>query len=95
METLHSAGEYEFAEGKKPAIEAFQAFMESLPVQITLKEVATKDKAGKGAAASTGAEFGEHVDTDRLEIHNKALAYAEENKVSYQVAVAHVGKGAI
>jgi hypothetical protein len=49
---------------------------------------------GKGAADEGVVNFaapqGFTVDTERLELHNKALAYAEANKVTYEVALTKV-----
>lgn len=92
MEIAHSAGDYDFSEGKKSVVEVFKSFMESLSKQINLSEVATKDKAGKSPVQSTGAEFGENVDPERLSIHNRALEIVSQNKVPYEVAVTMAGK---
>lgn len=49
MEKLDGTGELDFAEGdktvKKPASEAFKAFLESLPVQVEFGECASHDRA--------------------------------------------------
>jgi len=71
MESLHYAGEYEFAEGdqtvKTPALESFKAFLQSLPKQVEFGEVATNSAAAAGkvdlrdpqAIARAAAEFKE------------------------------------
>lgn len=52
MEILHGSGEYEFSEGKKPVLEAFKGFLNSLPKQVEFGEHATKDKAADDAGKS-------------------------------------------
>lgn len=52
MEILHGSGEYEFSEGKKPVLEAFKGFLNSLPKQVEFGEKATKDNAVDDAGKS-------------------------------------------
>lgn len=47
MEILTNLGEYEFSEGKKPAVNAFQEFLQSLPKIVEFGERATKDSSSK------------------------------------------------
>lgn len=83
----------EFGEGdaRKPLADAFKDLLQAMPKVVEFREVS-------GAAAATGGtvEFaspdGMAVDRDRLEIHNKALVYAEQNKTTYVAAVAAVSK---
>lgn len=79
----------EFAEGDNmPAVQAMKEFLEGLPVNDDLlKEVASKAKAAD-RKAEAGAEFGESVDQERLELHTKATALAEEKGISYSEAIA-------
>ncbi len=93
MEVMHNAGSYDFAEGtEKNALQRFKGFLEKLSKRVEFSEVATKDKAAvKQAAASS--EFSEYgVDGERLQLHEKALEYAEKNNVSYGAAIKKVMK---
>ncbi len=49
MEIMHGAGTYMFSDtGERPAIEVFKEFIEALPTQVHMKEIATKEfAAGK------------------------------------------------
>lgn len=93
MESLYGAGEYEFSEGdqtvKKPALETLKAFLKALPKQVAFGEHVTGDKVGKGEGKkATAAEYGSKVDEERLDLHNKALAYMEQNpNTSYKDAL--------
>lgn len=84
----------EFAEGKatkkQGLLEYFKDFISKLPKQPNF----TEDK-GDDADDKTGVskEFaGAVVDEDRLELHRKALDFAEKHKVSYEEALIQVGE---
>jgi len=84
-----------FAEGdrtvsKNPA-ELLREFLGSLPPQIDFSEKSSDTGQGNGAA-SFAAPDNAAIDTGRLEIHSKAIAYQNANKgVSYLDAVRAVG----
>lgn len=77
MEILSSSGEYEFSEGKKPVLDAFKGFLNTLPKQVEFAEVATKDKTveGKGKRDELIADYMEK---------NKGITYKEAFKAVAQ-----------
>ncbi len=84
MEILSGQEEYEFAEAddkkvKKPPLDAFKAFLSTLPKQVEFSEKAPKDKAAR-TGSGTGRE--------------KAIAeYAEKHpKMAYKDVVLEVSK---
>lgn len=86
----------EFGEGdaKKPLAEAFKGLLGDLPDLVEFSEVATKNNAATGAAKDVefAAPSGYTVDNDRLALHQKAMAHADQHKVSYDVALAAVSR---
>lgn len=88
MEAIHDKGEFEFAEGKKPILESFKGFLNSLSKQIEFGEVAGKDKVAEHSEGARASEYdGKNVDEDRMKLHTQALEYAEKNKIGYAEAV--------
>lgn len=83
----------EFGEGdnKKPLVDAFKAFLESLPKQIEFSEVAGAEQPA-AETVSFAAPPGYTVDTERLEIHTKALQYQRAHNVGYDQALAAVSQ---
>lgn len=82
----------EFGEGdaKKPLVDGFKEFLQALPKQVEFGELAKAE--GEGETVEFAAPGGYSVDADRLEIHNKALAYqAAHPNTTYQTAVNAVG----
>lgn len=83
----------EFGEGgaKKPLIDAFKEVLKTVPKQVEFAEV-----GGPGshvsAAAEVNAPHGYQVDQSRMDLHVKALSYAEQHKVDYVTAVKAVEK---
>ena len=101
MMTLAAANPLEFGEGdnKKivPALDAYKEDLGKLPDVVSFTETATTTAADSKTAATGAAEFGEHVDEDRLALHEQIVAYQEEQKakgtiVSYQAAAQAVIK---
>jgi hypothetical protein len=81
----------EFGEGdaKKPLADAYRAQLQASPKQVEFAEKgASKDSV---SAVNYETPRGAVVDQDRLELHGKALAYSEANKVDYVTAVKAVG----
>lgn len=97
MESLDAQPtEIEFSEGKKETPGAFfRRFLSEMPKRVEFEEIATTDKE-IGGAAGTGQEFSDsgktQVDPDRLALHNKAVAYQRQHKVSYVDAVKAVSR---
>lgn len=82
----------EFGEGeaKKPLAEAFQEFLKAQPKQVEFGEVVKPE--GDAGTIEFAAPGGFAVDAERLEIHQKALAYqAAHPSTTYQTAVNAVG----
>jgi len=76
---------------KKPAFETMQDFLESVPVQIPTKEVGAP---GTGEVDGSSEDFAEvETDPDRLELHKKAKAISDKEKIPYADAVRRVMKG--
>jgi hypothetical protein len=83
----------EFGEGdaKKPLLDAFKEMLQAMPKQVEFSEVGGAADAA-AAAASFDAPRGYSVDAQRLELHQKAVQYAEQNKCDYVTAVKAVEK---
>jgi hypothetical protein len=90
---LKAAGqEINFSETeKKSAYDLLADFVESMPVQVPLKEVG----APQGGAEDAGGDFVEvdNVDEERLDLHNKAKALAAKENIPYDKAVNRLLKG--
>jgi multidrug efflux pump subunit AcrA (membrane-fusion protein) len=95
MEIVHSAGEYEFAEGGKQSADVkLREFLKTMPVQIEFAERATKERAGGNTGAQPAMEFSGPVDEARLAVHRQAKAACEKEGVSYETALDKIMKGA-
>jgi hypothetical protein len=82
----------EFGEGdaKKPLLDAFKTFLQSMPKQVEFSEVGHGKDAVGDAASKFVAPRGYAVDQDRLAVHQKALEYAEKKGCDYVTAVSAV-----
>lgn len=83
-----------FAEGEttveKPAAEVLRELLAGLPKQVNFSEKSATER--QAATADFAAPAGVLVDPNRLEVHNKALAYQRQHQgVDYATAVAAVG----
>lgn len=81
----------EFGEGdaKKPLVEVHKAFLQAQPKQVDFSEAA--GAAGDAAGVvNFAAPSGYGVDSDRLVLHSKAVAYQSANKTTYEAALAAV-----
>jgi len=87
--SLQSAGPVSFGEQKdvSPA-QLLEGFLKRLPVVVPMGEL-VKDQSVTGASFAGPQGF--TVDADRLDLHNKALAYQAQHKVDYMTAVRAVG----
>jgi hypothetical protein len=82
----------EFGEGdaKQPLVEGFKTFLQALTKQVEFSELVKPE--GAGETVEFAAPGGYTVDAERLETHNKALAYqAKHPNTPYQTAVNAVG----
>lgn len=85
--------EFEFsaADGKSTAkkdrLDWFREFVKSLPRQVSLGQGADDDEPATPAARRFNAPAGTVVDSDRLGLHEKALAYARDKNITYYDAV--------
>ncbi len=84
----------EFGEGagkqSQSPLEAYKAQLSAMPKLVEFGEVGG-DKGGVAAGeVSFNAPAGYTVDSEKLDLHQKALAYAEANKVTYEVALTKV-----
>lgn len=84
-----AASAVEFAEGtatiKETPFAAMKKVMEGYPKLIEFGEVGAED--GHQNNKVTAEDYSAPVNDDRLIMHNKALAYAEEKNVSYEIAL--------
>ncbi len=90
MEIAHAAGEYEFAEGKKAALDRMKEFLSGLPKQVEFGEMATKGRAVDGASGpkTSAGDYPGQVDEERMKLHEKALEYMEKHDgVTYMAAM--------
>lgn len=81
MEIMHNAGKYVFAEGEKPAIDAFKAFLTRLPKQIEFGEVVTKgnDIQGQGKMLHpSGMQFDERS----MPMHKQIIEYMQKHNIT-------------
>ncbi len=69
----------DLAEGQKPLLDQFTAFLSGLPKQVELSEVTPADPTTKAQPASFAAPQGFSVDPVRLAELNKANAWLREN----------------
>ena len=67
-------------------IDNFKSFIESLPNQITYKELATKEKQANIDVGSYIEKFA-NADEDSLEIFKEAKTLAEKEKISFRDAL--------
>lgn len=81
----------EFGEGdtKKPLAAALKEALSANAKAVNFGEHDGGQEPGTGTV-SFSAPAGYTVDTEKLELHQKAVAYAEANKVSYDVALTKV-----
>ncbi|MBF0516373.1 MAG: hypothetical protein HQK97_04515 [Nitrospirae bacterium] len=62
MEIMHNVGAFEFSEdGNRPAVEAFKEFVSSLPTQVHMKEMATKEFAADNCADNPDVALGKKI----------------------------------
>jgi len=84
--------EFEFAAAdgkstaKKDRLDWFREFVKALPKQVEIG-ARKDDEPATGTARRFNAPTGSVVDSDRLDLHEKALAYAREKNVTYYDAV--------
>ncbi len=83
----------EFGEGdaKKPLADALMEMLKSFPQQVDFGESAAGDHTTNAALGDFIVPHGYGVDTEKLEIHNKALQFQESNKCDYLTAIKAVG----
>ena len=97
MMRLDSAAPVEFGEGNskttRSALEVYQEELKASPDVVSFSEIATKQKAAEAKQRKETEDFGEHVDEDRLGLHNKVLEYQETNPgKTYEQALVIVQK---
>lgn len=84
----------EFGEGESKKTDTplaiYKAQLSAAPKLVDFSEKGKGD--AEDGAVNFSAPQGYTVDSDRLELHNKALAYAEANNVSYEVALTKLDK---
>lgn len=89
LEGQESSVEFGEGDAKQPVAKVIKEFLEKLPAQVEFKEVAGGQNESL-AAGYRGAP-GYTVQLDRLDLHQKALAYAEAHNVDYVTAAQAVG----
>ncbi|RKY70051.1 MAG: peptidase [Candidatus Latescibacterota bacterium] len=81
-----------FAEGGNPVekslVDALKGVFATMPNLIEFAEVGNPDGALPEKASAN--DYSEEVDDDRLKLHNKTLAYAEEHSCDYAEALTKV-----
>lgn len=96
MEILSGVESFEFAEGdgKKACapVEKFKTLLGGLGKVIEFSETATKAHASEGKGKDTSHDFSGQVDEERLEMHQKAMEFAEKENISYRDALIKVLK---
>jgi len=89
MNSLANSGEAEFADGqKKSRLDAYKEQLKNRPVMLEFGDVA---KNGQQSRQGGEMEFaGMNVDQNQMDIHTKAKALAETEKIPYKDAVTRV-----
>lgn len=83
----------DFAEGKQPACDWLLGYLGRQPVRIDYSERSAPRGENLDATAPTaGMPRGATYSPERIELHRKALAYAEKHEVDYLAAVLAVEK---
>jgi len=81
-------GTVQFAEKEQSLLEAFQGFLQALPRQVHYGEFVPPEEGE--AQAAVPVPPGYRVRPEKLELHRKALQYAEQHKVDYVTAIKRV-----
>lgn len=81
-------GTISFAEKEQSLLEAFQGFLQALPRQVHYGEFVPPEEGE--AQADVPVPPGYRVRPEKLELHRKALQYAEQHKVDYVTAIKRV-----
>lgn len=98
MAQLDDTGKVSFAasEGKteeQPARDFFTGFLKSLPAVVPFGEHARAGNAPGENRASFAVAPGFTVNAEKLALHERALAYQQEHKTTYETAIAAVSQG--
>lgn len=95
MAGLDNAATVSFAEAgqvtQKTPIDWFKGWLDNLPRQVEFSEVSASEDDDSDAA-SFAAPSGFGVNKDRLELHNKALAYQGKHNCDYDTAIDAVSR---
>lgn len=73
----------------KTALEIYREQLQAAPKQVEFSEVA-KQRSGEAVTVDFAAPSGMAVDAERLELHQKAVAYAKAHNVDYETALSAV-----
>lgn len=92
LAALPAEGEVSFAEGAKTLKEAprdaFRAILSALPAAVNFGEATPRTGPGQGDGPQVVQFAGHRVDADRLDLHNRALAYQKAHpNTDYLTAV--------
>lgn len=96
IESISNVDAVSFADGESGnAVEKtpdafFREFLDGLPKVIDFSEHSAEEDETDGVEPSFAAPAGYTVNTDRLELHNKALRYQAKNNCDYSAAIAAV-----
>jgi len=84
----------EFGEGEKkqPLGDALTAFLQGLPKQVEFAEVSAASAVAGEQSVSFAAPAGHSVDPKGLDLHRRVAAHAAKHNVSYDAALAAVGR---
>lgn len=90
LDTITAGAVVEFGEGdaKKPLATALMEALKASPKIIEFSEISRDKETAAAGHVSFAAPEGYSVDPAQLELHRRALAYADANKVDFTVAVA-------
>ncbi|GMV44494.1 MAG: hypothetical protein AMXMBFR64_62100 [Myxococcales bacterium] len=91
MLRLDGAQEVEFAAGAKATAAAwFEGFLKGLPLVVNFQALAGPGSDPGATTKDFASPKGEHVDAERLALHQKAVAHQRANNCSYEQALAAV-----
>ena len=94
LDAITAGAVVEFGEGdaKKPLAAALMEAMKGAPRLIEFSEVSRDKESGAAGHVDFAAPEGYSVDPGALDLHRRATAYAEANKVDFITAVAACGR---
>ncbi len=94
MEAMHSnSTALQFSAGTLQGEDIIKKLIDSFPAPVELGEFAKRDNVVDTPQNQFSAPEDSIADESRMDLHNKALKYAEDNKVPYLIALNKITRG--